>query len=263
MHQTAEVINFNRPVVKADIENGFTRIANELTEALMKNSAKLCGREYQIVHAIIHKTFRFHKKSDWINNAQISEMTGIAQSKISELKKSLINKNILVVEGRNISINTTVSEWANYPNSGKKKVTQKRVEAYPNSGTALPKNGYQFTQKRVTHKKDTLTKDNTTKDIAPKRAKPAKQIPTDFCVTDAMRAWAKEKGVTANIDFETEQFMDYHQARGTTMKDWSKAWQTWMRNTIKFNKSNQQYSKPRNTPENFSEKDYGDIQVRF
>ena len=67
----------------------------ELTEALMKNSAKLCGREYQIVHAIIHKTFRFHKKSDWINNAQISEMTGIAQSKISELKKSLINKNIL------------------------------------------------------------------------------------------------------------------------------------------------------------------------
>lgn len=257
MTQTADIINFERQVVKADIENGFTRIANELTEALMNNPAKLCGREFQIVHAIIHKTFRFHKKSDWINNAQISEMTGIAQSKISELKKSLINKNVLVVEGRNISINTTVSEWSVYPNTGKGKVTQKRVSAYPNSGNALPKNGYQITQKRVTHKKDYLTKDNNTKDIAPKRAK---QIPNDFAVTGEMRAWAKAKNVTANIDFETEQFMDYHQARGSTMKDWGKAWQTWMRNTIKFNKQTQR-STP--APENFSQTDYGEIEGSF
>lgn len=176
MTHTAEIINFDRPVVKADIENGFTRIANELTEALMQNEAKLCGREFQIVHAIIHKTFRFHKKSDWINNAQISEMTGIAQSKISELKKSLISKHVLVQNGREISVNTTVSEWQSYPKKGKEKVTQKRVTTYPNSGIDLPEKGYELTQEGVTHKKITNTKDNYTKDnsrvTAPKTQKP-------------------------------------------------------------------------------------------
>lgn len=175
MTHTAEIINFERPVVKADIENGFTRIANELTEALMQNAAKLSGREFQIVHAVIHKTFRFHKKSDWINNSQISELTGIAASKISELKKSLIAKNILVINGREISINTTVSEWQDYPKKGKDEITRKRVTAYPNTGNDLPEKGYKITPKGGTHKKTTNTKDNYTKDnsrvAAPKTPK--------------------------------------------------------------------------------------------
>lgn len=164
MTHTAKIINFERPVVKADIENGFTRIANELTEALMQNTAKLSGREYQIVQAVIHKTFRFHKKSDWISNSQISDLTGIAASKISELKKSLIAKNVLVLIGREMSINTTVSEWQDYPKTGKSEITRKGVTPYPNKGNGLPEKGYKITPKRGTHKKITNTKDNSTKD---------------------------------------------------------------------------------------------------
>ncbi len=182
MNQTANIINFERPVVKADIENGFTRIANELTEALMQNAAKLCGREFQIVHAVIHKTFRFHKKSDWISNSQISEMTGIAQSKISELKKSLIAKNVLVLVGREMSVNTTVSEWQDYPKKGKGVITQKRVTAYPSSGNGLPEKGYKITPNRGTHKKTINTKDNYTKDnsrVAAPKTSSAKQKKSD------------------------------------------------------------------------------------
>lgn len=183
MTQTADVINFNRPVVKADIDNGFTRIANELTEALMQNAAKLCGREFQIVHAIIHKTFRFHKKSDWISNSQIAEMTGIPQSKISELKKSLLAKNVLLLNGREMSVNTTVSEWQFYPKKGKGKITQKRVTDYPKTGNGLPQNGYKITPNGGTHKKINTTKDNYTKDngrvAAPKSSVPAKKPKSD------------------------------------------------------------------------------------
>lgn len=182
MTQTATVINFDRPVVKADLENGFTRIANELTEALMQNAAKLCGREFQIVHAVIHKTFRFHKKSDWISNSQISEMTGIAPSKISDLKKSLIAKNVLVLNGREMSVNTTVSEWQDYPKKGKDKITRKRVTDYPNAGNDLPEKGYKITPNRGTHKKTTNTKDNYTKDncrVAAPKPSSAKQKKSD------------------------------------------------------------------------------------
>ena len=37
MTQTAEVINFARPYVKADIDNGYDRLAHDLTNALARN----------------------------------------------------------------------------------------------------------------------------------------------------------------------------------------------------------------------------------
>ena len=59
MTQTAEVINFARPYVKADIDNGYDRLAHDLTNALARNYSSLSGCEYQVVFALISKTFRF------------------------------------------------------------------------------------------------------------------------------------------------------------------------------------------------------------
>lgn len=153
--------------MKADIDNGYTRIANELTAALMQNNAKLSGREFQIVHAIINKTFGFQKKDDWITNSQLSEMTGISQSKISELKTSLINKKVVILNDKKLAINTTVSDWGVYPNTGKNKTegfTRKGVTNYPNMGNGLPENGEKLTRKRGTQKKETNTKETNTKE---------------------------------------------------------------------------------------------------
>lgn len=150
--------------VKADIEDGYDRIAHKLTDTLANPPVKLSGREFQIINAIIGKTFRWHKKTDWINNVQLSELTGISQSHISEIKNTLIEKAVLLLDGRNIGVNPIVSEWGKtYPKTGKSKLTQKRVKTYPKTGNDLPKNGEKLTQKRVTQKKETITKERTKK----------------------------------------------------------------------------------------------------
>lgn len=60
-------------------------------------------------------------------------------------------------------------------------------------------------------------------------------IPDDFEVTEALRETARKLGLSdVSIDAETEQFRDYHAARGTRFKDWAAAWRTWMRNVIKY-----------------------------
>ncbi len=150
--------------VKADIEQGYDRLAQKLTDTLANPPVKLSAREYQIVFAVMSKTYRWHKRTDWINNVQLSELTGISQSHISEIKNTLVEKGVLFFEGRNIGINPIVSDWGkSYPKTGKKKVTQKRVKTYPKTGNDLPENGEKLTQKRVTQKKETITKERTKK----------------------------------------------------------------------------------------------------
>lgn len=71
-------------------------------------------------------------------------------------------------------------------------------------------------------------------DPSPKPATRATSAPDTFPVTAAMGAWARERGITVNLAMETEQFLDFHRAKGSKFKDWPAAWRTWMRNTLKF-----------------------------
>ena len=109
MNNTAEIIKFQkteRPIVKADIDDGFDRVAGKLTDTLMNPPVKLSAREYQVIHAIINK------KDDWIASCQLSELTGIAQTNISKIKMALLSKNIIIQDGRRIGINPVISEWS-------------------------------------------------------------------------------------------------------------------------------------------------------
>lgn len=71
MGNLAKVIPF-RPSVTvverqvADIDDGYTRIANELLEAVM--AADLTARQLKVVLAVIRKTYGFGKKFDRITN---------------------------------------------------------------------------------------------------------------------------------------------------------------------------------------------------
>jgi hypothetical protein len=49
-----------------------------------------------------------------------------------------------------------------------------------------------------------------------------------------MRSWAQEHVPGVNVERETEQFLDYHRAKGTVFKDWTAAWRKWMRNAATF-----------------------------
>lgn len=92
-----------------DTDNGFTRIANELLEAIA--SADLTARQLKLMLAYIRKTYGFNKKSDRIADEQIAQITGLSRQNVNKAKKELISMKCLIVEGSQIGVNKEVSAW--------------------------------------------------------------------------------------------------------------------------------------------------------
>ncbi|HBR1046049.1 TPA: replication protein [Klebsiella pneumoniae] len=164
MANTAEVINFPVPVVAlqelrvADLDDGFTRIANELLEAVMR--AGLSQHQLLVFMAVMRKTYGFNKKSDWVSNEQISVLTGILPHKCSAAKSTLVKRGILTQTGRVIGINKAVSEWSSLPIKGTEKKPYLKKVTLPESGKkSLPESGNAYYPNQV-NTKDKHTKDN-------------------------------------------------------------------------------------------------------
>ena len=164
MANTAEVINFPVPVVAlqelrvADLDDGFTRIANELLEAVMH--AGLSQHQLLVLMAVMRKTYGFNKKSDWVSNEQISVLTGILPHKCSAAKSALVKRGILTQTGRVIGINKAVSEWSSLPIKGTEKKPYLKKVTLPESGKkSLPESGNAYYPNQV-NTKDKHTKDN-------------------------------------------------------------------------------------------------------
>lgn len=92
-----------------DTDNGYTRIANELLEAIA--SADLTARQLKLMLAYVRKTYGFNKKSDRIADDQIAQITGLSRQNVNKAKKELLSMNCLLMEGSQIGINKEVSAW--------------------------------------------------------------------------------------------------------------------------------------------------------
>ncbi|EBM2698840.1 TPA: replication protein [Salmonella enterica subsp. enterica serovar Typhimurium] len=189
MANTAEVINFPVPDVAhkeprvADLDDGFTRIANEILEAVMH--AGLSQHQLLVFMAVMRKTYGFNKKSDWVSNEQLSELTGILPHKCSSAKSALVKRGILTQTGRVIGINKTVSEWSSLPVKGTEKkpylekvnLPESGKKSLPESGNkSLPESGNGYYPNQV-NTKDTITKDS--KDNSNKPPKPPRAVSFD------------------------------------------------------------------------------------
>ncbi|MEF3090455.1 replication protein [Raoultella scottii] len=164
MANTAEVINFPVPVVAlqelrvADLDDGFTRIANELLEAVMLSG--LSQHQLLVFMAVMRKTYGFNKKSDWVSNEQISLLTGILPHKCSAAKSALVKRGIFTQAGRIVGINKAVGEWSSLPVTGKENKAYLKEVNLPESGKkSLPESGNAYYPNQV-NTKDKHTKDN-------------------------------------------------------------------------------------------------------
>lgn len=156
MANTAEVINFPVPDVApkeprvADLDDGYTRLANELLDAVMCSG--LPETELCILMAVWRKTYGYNKKMDWISNEQLEEMIQKHHTHCSTAKNSLIRKKVLIQEGRRVGMNIHISEWQT-KNNGFCKTLAKPAKKTLAEVANAPK------QKLLTTK-DKLTKDN-------------------------------------------------------------------------------------------------------
>lgn len=268
MANTAEVINFPVPDVAlkeprvADLDDGYTRIANELLEAIA--SADLTARQLKLMLAYVRKTYGFNKKTDRIADEQIALLTGLSRQNVNKAKKELLSMNCLFMDGYQIGVNKEVSAWR-----FSKCLQVSNLVSKPETKGVFKLETNQVSNPE-THKRHSLktNKDNTNNTpVVPTAAEPEKpaktqkratQFPENFAPTAGNVKLATELGL--DLQREIDAFSDHHQSKGSTFKDWNLALNTWLRNAIKFGRRAQPVSRhvsSRYQPENFSSKDYG------
>nr|DAN05664.1 MAG TPA: replication protein O [Caudoviricetes sp.] len=145
-------------VRKVSLDDGYTQIANELLLAIAKFG--FTQRQRAVLDAVILKTYRFHKKTDWISNSQICELTGIShECKISTAKQELIRMNVLVQKGREIGINPVITEWV-------KEDLPKKENIYQNGKKTFIETVKEDLPKKE-NTKETITKNNKNTPLTP------------------------------------------------------------------------------------------------
>ena len=197
------------------LENGFTQIANEIMEALIKY--RIPGEQMQCLLFIIRKTYGWNKKEDSIALSQFVEATGINKPCICRAIKGLIDKNLIIKKD-----NRAVTRYQ----FNKKYKTWKSLSKKIMAKIVIKKDNLPLSKK--IHTKDTTTKER--KKIYKRK------IPDVFPLTNKLKEYAFKKGIFKNdVEDIFEHFKNHHGAKGTLMLDWDKCFYTWVRNEMKFN----------------------------
>lgn len=90
-------------------ENGFTAIANEILEQLVK--LRIPPSEKDILLLVIRKTYGYGKKKDWISLSKFEEATGLSRVTVVKSLKNLIARKLLVKSGLLLGFNKNWEEW--------------------------------------------------------------------------------------------------------------------------------------------------------
>ena len=96
-------------MAKPQLEDGHTRIANEILEHLTK--IHLSSNQWQVLLCIIRKTYGFHKKVDYIANFQIGNATGLCKAVVSRVLRNLEDMQLINRQGKIIGIQKDWERW--------------------------------------------------------------------------------------------------------------------------------------------------------
>lgn len=103
-------------MANVQLENGYTRIANELLEAVL--NTPFVATHLKIILTCWRYTYGFGRKETKLSISFISKATGISKRYISKGLSELINSNVLIVvkkptysSSRIIAFNKNYSEW--------------------------------------------------------------------------------------------------------------------------------------------------------
>ena len=153
------------------LEDGHTRVANELLEALML--AKLTSRQWAVVMALIRKTYGYNKKTDDIGLSQLCDLTGLAKPHVSVTVRELEDRKIISRKqgrfGHIMGINKNHAMWVEVDKKAVKGVTE-LVTGVTETVTVTESvtGGYRIGKAGVTE--TVTTKDKPTKDNKQKKA---------------------------------------------------------------------------------------------
>jgi len=88
---------------------GWGRLPRRIALALAR--AKINGREFNVLWAIVYKTIAFNKDEDGIPWSQLAEVTGIDEWNLSRPINGLLKKGVIFREGDVIGVQVDFSKW--------------------------------------------------------------------------------------------------------------------------------------------------------
>ncbi|MGO2337463.1 replication protein [Providencia sp.] len=134
----------------AELEDGYTKLANELLESL--SCCNLTARQFRVMLALIRKTYGFAKKNDRIADSQLADVSGLSRQNVNKAKKELISMNYIILEGNKIGVNKEVSAWKNQSRDSVSNLKTKNVSNLETNEVSSLE----------THKRNTLKKKEIT-----------------------------------------------------------------------------------------------------
>jgi len=108
------------------VENGYTKIANELMEALAR--INISGAESQVFWVLLRKTYGFKKKEDSISLSQFCLATGMKKSNVCRSLSKLLTKNMIIKIDNDKSVKYRIQkDYANWIPLSKQITTKKSL----------------------------------------------------------------------------------------------------------------------------------------
>jgi phage replication O-like protein O len=130
----AEVIQMPEQPRSVQVEDGFTRVAHGIMEALAL--ADLGKRHYKIMLVMCRQTYGYNKKADEVSLSQFHDKTGILPPNVSTTIEELVAMRVLIkTPGKYaacLAVNKAYAQWA-----GKAKVDVSKVWGYQNNNSTV------------------------------------------------------------------------------------------------------------------------------
>jgi len=199
------------------LEDGFTRVANEIFDNLCK--INLSAYQTRVIHFIFRKTYGYNKKEDWISVSQIVIATGLHKAHVSRTKKELILRRLVTSNGNKIAFQKDSRLWQELP----RQVTNKKVT---NLGLRVTNSGAKVTNLGEKLPVQADTKDNIqktiTKDTIQKKERLFSKVEslTEFVLQEIAY---KYQVPMAFVQSKLDDVINYVAAHGKPYKDYRAA----------------------------------------
>lgn len=144
----------------ADLDDGYTRTANEIQKAKCK--LRMAGRELNVLDAVIYSTYGWNKKRDRLTNTYLADLCDMDPSDVNKALLVLARRRIITLEKlghmKIVGVNKVISEWV-YA----REKTQKSIGNFTKKPGNSTQNGGRFdisNQVKTPNTQDSLTQDN-------------------------------------------------------------------------------------------------------
>ena len=253
-------------------ENGYTPIANEILEHIIKE--KLNGTQFRILIAVWRNTYGFNRKSHEISDVFLSKAISVPRQQIAREIKPLIERNIILVlknakynASKTIAFNKDYGTWitagrtlfgrsgayglqatktstGNELNASTESMTGNELDAlsgnYIDASTgnrldASTGNGLDAQERKIKER----SKEKDLKNICA-RVERRTHTKTNFVkpTLQEVEAYCTQR----NNFVDAQRFLDFYESKGwmigkNKMKDWKASVRTWEKNSDKQNRA--------------------------